>query len=295
MHSLKWLVVVVLLSAPVYGDEVPPYADSLAVHVQLPKTSFLTGECMPANVYLVNQTSRTLCVYTYWTSAPHLRLECRDSQQRLVRPFARMARTLMGSEPTQLLLPNDSLRWSPNLAGEFGSPMPDGILLFSQPTGTYTIAAFLGDRLSSSICSYSVEEPEGADAAVLRQLKEIGSKYDIQRVVAVVDQLEALLNLNLNSIYSPQILMILQHTHNTIRTRNYAKVVEYGRRLIEEYPDSYEIEYAFDGLVQVMNREAWFAYLTQVESTKAGTRAARRAHALQRGVGPLPIDLGGGK
>jgi outer membrane protein assembly factor BamD (BamD/ComL family) len=173
--------------------------------------------------------------------------------------------------------------------------MPDGIELFSQPTGTYTFAAFFADRVSSNISSYHVEEPNGADAAVLRQLKEIGSKYDIQRVVAAVDQLENILNLNPNSIYSPQILKILQGTHNTIRTRNYAKVVEYGRRLIEEYPDSYEVEFAFDGLVQVMKREEWFTYLTQVESTRAGTRAARRAHALQSGVGPLPIDLGGGK
>jgi outer membrane protein assembly factor BamD (BamD/ComL family) len=149
--------------------------------------------------------------------------------------------------------------------------------------------------MSSNICSYRVEEPSGADAAVLRQLKEIGSKYYFQRVVAAVDQLETLLSLNPNSIYSPQILKILQNTHNTIRTRDYAKVVEYGRRLIEEYPDSYEVEFAFDGLIQVMKREAWFAYLTEVESAKAGTRAARRAHALQRGVGPLPIDLGGGK
>ncbi len=265
------------------------------MHVQLPKSSFFIGEYAPLDVFLVNTTSRTLQVPFYWSYHWHLQLECRNSQRQLVPPFARSTKELFGPEPTQPLLPNDSLCWSLNLASDFGSPIPDGIELFTQPTGTYTVATIFADRVSSTICSYSVEEPEGADAAVLRQLKEIGSKYDIQRVIAAVDQLESLVNLNSNSIYSPQILLILQHTHNTIRTRNYAKVEEYGRRLIEEYPDSYEVEFAFDGLIQVMKREAWFTYLTEVESTKAGTRAAHRAHELSKGVGLHPIDLGGGK
>ncbi len=286
---------VTFLGGTALGGVNNQFGDSITVRIHIPKVSFLVGEHVPIDIYLVNQAGRTLLVDADWSSAQYLRLECRDSEQHLVRPFVRRFETRTPVKSTRQLLANDSLWWSQDLAFEFGSPVASGTLLHSQPAGIYSVVAVSAPEISSNECSYEVAGPSGTEAAVFGRLKELGLRYNIQTVVAEVSSLEELLRLNPNSVYAAQILSVLRYTHNSIRITDNTKVLQYGRRLVEEYPDSYEVESALDDILSVLSRDAGSAYLAEVESTKTGTRAARAARVLSKGVRPLSGSSGGGE
>jgi len=280
MRSTKWLVVVILLSAPVYGNEAQPYADSLAVRLQMANIVFLQGVEIPFDAYLVNQTDHSLTVSDRWRDLEHFRLECRDSEQRFIPYSIHGFLNRIRAEGTQSLQSHDSLWITGNVASCFGTSIALSAGLFGQDLGVYTIRAVYDKEIVSEEIRYTVVAPSGAEKEVFDNLISIHKEYGDKRMVSTVPMLEELLRLNPQTAYGPAILSSLRNTcayYLSASTRDDKKAVEYAKRLVESYPNSCGVDNALYDIESLLPADEAIAYFGEIETTKADTRATRMA------------------
>lgn len=278
--TISSLLATLLLVPGVVGKPSEP-SDSLAVHLQIEKTVFLVGEEATAVVYLVNQTDRVLRVPAGWRSQRHLRLECRDSGRRMVAPSTRVQETILYPEPMGLLPPRDSLLKSEDLAGFFGASIDECGYLCSQTPGVYALRATYDEKYASAEVRYSVVETTSSEKEASGQLRSICERYGSQARVMAVPALEELLRLYPQTAFGPAILRILRNTYQSMTLKNDKKVIGYGKMTVEMFPNSYESAFAIYDIACRLSAPEAIQYFTAVETTRAGTRAARAARQLR--------------
>jgi hypothetical protein len=272
---------VLLPVAGLLGDEKSPQADSLSVRLQLPKSVFLVGEEIPLDIYLVNQTDRTLQIPQAWSRKWHLRIECRDSNGRLVPPSAIISERLQYPEPTRLHLPHDSIFTTADPACVYGRSLTKGAFFPGQAVGSYSIVATYDRSQVSNELPYVVVEPTGLEKVVFDELLSICDQYDAQSIVAVAPKLEEILRANPQSVYAPMILRLLSGTFQSIKITELDKVIGYAKWTVASYPNSLE---AIDALFDILNYvppDLALSYFTETENSKSGTRAGLQASALR--------------
>ena len=285
---MKWKIakilcsMIAMLPALLLAGRTATPADSLAVHLQMADTVFLQGVEIPFDAYLINQTSRSLRVSEYWTDRDHFRLECRDSEQRLIRYSVSISVSRIGPEGTQSLPPHDSLWISGDVASCFGTSIALSTGLIGQAPGTYSVRAVYKHECMSEEIRYTVVAPSGSEKQVFDNLISIHQEYGYKRLVSAVPMLEELLRLNPQTAYGPAILSSLRNTcayYLSSSTRDDKKAVEYAKKLVESYPNSCEVDYALYDIECLLPADEAITYFSEIEASKADTQAARMAKA----------------
>jgi outer membrane protein assembly factor BamD (BamD/ComL family) len=111
-------------------------------------------------------------------------------------------------------------------------------------------------------------------------LISIDREYGHKRLVSAVPMLEELLRLNPQTAYGPAILSSLRNTcayYLPTSTRDDKKAVEYAKRLVESYPNCSQVDNALYDIECLLPANEAIAYFSQIEATKADTRATRVA------------------
>jgi hypothetical protein len=275
-------LVMVMLPAILLAERTATPSDSLAVHLQMANIVFLQGVEIPLDAYLINQTDHALTIPDRWRDRKHFRLECRDSEQRLIPYSTNGFINRIGPEGTQSLPPHDSLWKSSNVAFCFGTSIALSTGLFGQATGTYSVRAVYDDEFVSQEIRYTVVAPSGSEKLVFDNLLSIHREYGDDRMVSAVPMLEELLRLNPQTAYGPAILSSLRNTcayYLSATTRDDKKAVEYAKRLVETYPNSCGVDNALYDIESLLPADEAIAYFSKIEATKTDTRAARVAKA----------------
>jgi hypothetical protein len=292
-------LVVLLLPALLFADRTARQSDSLAVRLQMADTVFLQGEEIPFDAYIVNQTDRPLTISDRWRDRKHFRLECRDSEQRPIRYTVSISASHIGPEGTQPLPPRDSLWISGDIASCFGVAIALTTGLLGQVPGAYTVQAVYDDECTSEIISYTVVAPSGLEKKVFDDLITLHKEYGRKRMVSATPMLEELLRLNPQTAYGPSILSSLRNTcayYQTSSTRDDRRAVEYAKRLVESYSNSSQVDNALYDIECLLPADEAIAYFSEIEATKADTRAARmakiaRIRTRNEATNPSPLKL----
>ena len=274
MKKVFVLVSVLVLVVAVSDAIAAP--DTVLVRVYSDSSTYLAGDYIPVDVYLVNNTDRPLSVVPL---KPYdtIKLRCRDSMGKIVKPYATLQIDYAYEPRTVSLAPRDSLRTGFELRGDVGAPVGKNQLICQHPLGDFTVEVVFAGKLVSDPLRYSVIKPMGVEEEVYNRLVNISDRYGYGNLVNAIGELDELLASHPRSVYAPQFLYLMLTAYLSPSHPDDAKVIAYGKRLVSDYP---QCDDCFEALNQVTSRlssQECISYLQEVVATRANTRAERFA------------------